>query len=224
MLVAEALPADLGGDDVGDQVVGRVGLALLHDRGQIGAHGGRRGDRHRVVVGPLVHVERPHVEPLVVLGGDPEDAGDDLDGESARDLGHQVDAGAAGQAVDEAVDGGRDELALPSCQRRGPEGVGDEVAIAAVLLAVHGQDHGAHDRSHGVGVDAAREPRGIAQHELHIRVPGHEPDVGLGPPEAAHRMVAPALRPVVVDVEAVVLPVRIGHHRPPPCVRPRHPV
>ena len=50
------------------EVVGGVGLAVLDDGGEVLAHGRRRRGGHRVVVGPLVHVEGPGVEPLVVLG------------------------------------------------------------------------------------------------------------------------------------------------------------
>jgi hypothetical protein len=214
VLVVEALAVDLGRDDVGDEVVGWVGLPVLDDRGEVLAHRrrGRRG--HRVVVGSFVHVERPVVEPLVVLGGDSQHAGDDLHGKAAGHFGDQVGPVTPGEAVDDAVNSGADERALPTFQGRRPEGVGNQVAVAAVFLTVHGQDDRAHDRPHGVGVDTARKTFGVPQHELDIGVPSHKPHVGAGPPEPTDRPAAPALRPVVVDVRAVVTYICVSHVHP----------
>src|SRR6202035_95250 len=200
VLVAEALSVDFGRDDVGDQVVAGVDLPVLDDGGQVRAHGGggRRG--RRVVVGPQVHVERPGVEPLVVLGGHSQHARDDLHREPAGDLGDQVGAVTPGEPVDDVVDRGDDERALPTGQSRRTEGVGHEVAVPAVLFAVHGQDDRAHDRPHGVRVDTAREALGIPEYELDLAVLRHQPYIGAGPTEPTHGVFAPALRPVVVDV------------------------
>ncbi len=170
-------------------------LAVFHDGGQVGAHGGCRGNGHGIVLGALVHVQRPGVEPFVGFRRHAQHSRDDLDGELARDLCHQIRTRAPGQAVEEAVDGGGDELALPPGQGRRPEGMGHEIAVAAMLLAVHGYQGWPHDGAHGVIVDAAREARGVSQHALDIGVIRHQPDIGPVPAEAPHGPVASGTRP-----------------------------
>ena len=71
--------------------------------------------------------------------------------------------------------GGGDELVLPAHEGRGAKGAGDEVAVAAVLVAVHGQDDGAHDRTHGVGVDPGREALGVAEDGVDVGESGEHP-------------------------------------------------
>src|ERR1019366_9063685 len=101
-------------DDVGDEVVTGFDLPPLDQWGQVLPHGpgGRLGDV--VVLGSERDLETPALEELVVLGGDAEDAGDDLDRKAGGDIGHQVRPAPVDHGVDESVDGGGEELVLPA--------------------------------------------------------------------------------------------------------------
>jgi hypothetical protein len=220
VLVGQARAVDLRVDDVGDEVVARVGLAVLDDRGEVFAQATRGRRRRGVVLGPEVDGLGQLVEQLVVLERHPEHAPDDLHGVSGGHLGHQVGAPGGAELVDEAVDGGADELVTPSLERGGAECAGDQVPVAAVLVTVHGQDHGPHHRAHGVGVDARREDLGVAQDALDVTMAGDEVQVLAEALDRLDRLVATAPLPEGVDVRFGL--AQLGRLRPVRGVGARH--
>ena len=62
------------------------------------------------------------------------------------------------------------ERLVPALELRGAERLGDEVAVLAVLLAVHREDEVAHELADVLAVDRRRERLGIAQRDLSILV------------------------------------------------------
>ena len=91
----EVLAVDLGPHQVADQVVARLGPALLHHLGEVVPQGLRR--RHAAVpVGRHAReLERPALEPRVVVARQAEDARDDLHREVEGDGAHEVGAALA---------------------------------------------------------------------------------------------------------------------------------
>ena len=109
--------------------------------------------------------------------------------------------------VEQRGDGRCDDLVAPALQGGGPEGGGNQVAIGAVLVAVHGEDRPPHVRAHGVVVDARREGLAVPEHCLHVVPPVHDVEVEVFASVAdgvLHRLAAPALGPHRVGIVDVV--------------------
>ena len=108
-------------------------------------------------------LDRPALELREVLLGEPEQAGDHPHRELEGQLADEVRLSVGHEAVDLLVDDRTDELGLPAGQCLLAEGMGHQVAVAAVLGVVHAQDHVAHHHADG-GVVAGRGERlGVAQ-------------------------------------------------------------
>ncbi len=67
---------------------------------------------------------------------------------------------------------GPHERLVPLLELRRAERLGDEVAVRAVLVAVHGEDEVAHELADVLGVDRRRERLGVAQHGLGVACSG----------------------------------------------------
>ena len=74
--------------------------------------------------------------------------------------------------VDQPVDRRADERVVPLFELRGAERLGDEVAIRAVLVAVHPDDELAHELPDVFVVDRRRERLVVAQHRFGVVVAG----------------------------------------------------
>src|ERR1019366_7090499 len=112
---------DLGGEQITDQVVGRMDPALVDYGGEVVTQGGRRGDPPVPVRGDTGDGDGPPLEGREVLPRESEDLGDDLDGEVERQLLDQVGRASTGEPVDELIDRLLDELALPALEHFGAE-------------------------------------------------------------------------------------------------------
>ena len=172
-VVGQPLPVDLRGDEIAHEVFARVRPPVLEDGQQVvgECRRGRPGalriecDR-RDAVGPVL-------EPLVVVDRHPEDAGDHLDRIAGRDVGDEIGATEGRDAIEQRLDRRLDQLGAPTLQCRRAERLGHEVAVVAVLLAVHADHRLAHDLTHELVVDRARVRDAIAQHRLDVVVAQH---------------------------------------------------
>ena len=110
-----------------------------------------------------------------VLLGQAEQARNHPDRELERQLAHQVGPAVGGEAVDLLVDDRADELGFPAGQGLLPEGVGHQVAVAAVLRVVHAEDHVAHDHPDGHVVAGRGEGLGVTQNARAVVVAVGDP-------------------------------------------------
>ena len=129
---------------------------------------------------PALVMQRSHVdlfgplrELLVVLERNADDAADHLHRILRRDRRDQIRAAERRDRVEQRVDDRAHERGVPTVEHRRPERVRDEVAVLAVLLAVHREDEVAHVLADDLAVDRAGEGLPIAQHLLGVRVAGH---------------------------------------------------
>ena len=210
VLVVEALAVDLGVHDVADEVGAGIVAAVLDDRAEVLAHGLGRGQARLVVGGTEVDLLGPLLELGVVLDRHAQDGGDDLHREGVGDVGDQVGPAERRDAVEQRVDRGLDELVAPPLERRRPERLGDEVAVAAVLVTVLGQDDRAHHRAHGLGIDRRRERLVVAQHVLDVAVTQHPPRVAS---EGADHDGCDRLRPPSLGPDRVRVVDRLGRRQ-----------
>ena len=72
--------------------------------------------------------------------------------------------------VEQRVDRRPHERLVPLLELRRAERLGDEVAVLAVLGAVHREDEVAHELPDVLGVDRRRERLAVAQHLLRVLV------------------------------------------------------
>jgi hypothetical protein len=157
-------------DEVRQEVAARLGAPRLHERAQVVDHRLRR--RH-----PLLGEQRAGVDllgPLRELRGvferDARDAADHLHRVHRRDRGDEIGPAERRDQVEQAVDRRLDERLVPPFELRRAECLGHEVAVRAVLRAVHGEDEVAHELADVLGVDRRRERVGVAQHRFRVAV------------------------------------------------------
>jgi hypothetical protein len=173
LLVGEMPALYLGPDQVADEVVARLGPALLHDIGEIVAQCSRGGDAAIPVGSHAGELQGPTLELGVVLPRQPQNAGDDLHGEIERHRPHEVGTTLVDEGVDQLVDDTRHQIPLPTLQHFGAEARGDEGADAAVLGLVHLQDGAAHDHAHHFLVNGRGVRLAVAQHLHDLVVTEH---------------------------------------------------
>ena len=85
-------------------------------------------------------------------------------------LAHEVGAAERRDVVEQRVDHRTHERLVPLLELRRAEGLGDEVAVLAVLGTVHREDQVAHELPDVFGVDRRRERLAVAQHLLRVLV------------------------------------------------------
>ena len=137
LAVGELFAVDLGVHEIGEKVAARVGAPLFDERAQIVDH---RLARRVPALGPQrtgVDVLRPLRELARVFerhAGDPADHFDRIARRHALD---EVGAAERRDRVEQAVDRGTHERLVPPFELRRAERLRHEVAVLAVLLAVH---------------------------------------------------------------------------------------
>jgi hypothetical protein len=108
-----------------------------------------------------------------VLERHSDDAADHLHRVLRRDGLYEVGTPGGRDVVEQPRDRRANQLRVPPLERRGPEGMRDEVAVGAMLAPAHRQDELAHELSDVLGIDGRRERPAVAQHPLHVLVAGH---------------------------------------------------
>ena len=213
-VVGQVLAVDLGRHEIAHEVVARVGAPVFDDRQQVLDELGRRADcplgvdrDRRDAVGPVL-------EAGVVAHRDTDDARDHLYRVLRRDVTHEIGATGWCDAVEQLLDGRLDQLGPPSFECRSAERLGDEVAVVAVLLAVHAEHGLAHDRTHHLVVDGARERGGVAQHSLDVVVAHHHERLALAgrTPDRLHRTGRASVLPHLVGLRHHE--IEVGHATP----------
>ena len=101
------------------------------------------------------------------------DAADHLHRIHRRDRRDEIGAPERRDRVEQPVDRRAHERLVPALELRRAERLGDEVAVRAVLGAVHREDEVAHELPDVLGVDRRRERVGVAEHGLGVRVAQH---------------------------------------------------
>ncbi len=162
-LVAQLLAVDLRGDEVADDVLGRLGPPIRDHAGEVVAQGLRRGQAPVDVGNQPDELDGPALELREVLLGEPEQPGDDPHGELECQLAHQIGVAVGREAIDQLVDDRPDEFGFPACQGLLAERVRHEIAVRAVFGVVHAEDHVAHHHADAGVVGGGREGLGVAQ-------------------------------------------------------------
>ena len=185
LVVRQGLAVLLVGRQHRDDVVARLRPSGRGEGEELDGHLPEQG--HAVVLRPVGGAGdgglRPAEEPLLVARGQPEQLGDELDGERDRQLGGDVHDRAALRLGGQRVEGGTRALAdehLELAHDLVREPRSRQLAVAGVLRRV-----GVHHRRRGVVGDAdlvdedpARraEAGGIARRLAHVRVAGDGPE------------------------------------------------
>ena len=108
-----------------------------------------------------------YITACVAMADDP---ADHVHGVLGRDIAHEVGSSPRFDGVNERADGRPHEGLVPLLELGRPERSRDEVAIGAVLLAIHADDQLPHVLAHRGGVDRRREGSGVAQRALDVTV------------------------------------------------------
>ena len=163
VLVVEPLTVLLGRGEHRDHVVAGLGSALLEDAAEVLLQLGRRRHRPIEVDRHADQLDRQPVEPRQVLVGEPEQRGDDRQGEREQELAHEVDAAVVDEPVDHPVHERTDQLGLPPLHGPLRERLLEDRPVGVVLGLVHLQDRLAEDQPHDLGVARRAERRPVAQ-------------------------------------------------------------
>ena len=174
LLVGELLAVDLGVHEIAEEVARRVRAAVLDERREVVAHRLRRGHARSGCSGPVLICSAHWWNCAASSSGTPTIPQITCTGYLRRDRRARDRRGRAARSSSSSRSiVGRTSVVVPLLELRRAERVRDEVAVRAVLLAVHREDQVAHELADVLGVDRRRERLAVAQHLLDVVAAGH---------------------------------------------------
>lgn len=177
--VAELFAVDLGGDQVADDVLGRLGPARFDLLEEVVLQRRRRFEGAFVFDGVADQFDRASVKHGQVVCRQTQQGGDDPGGKLEGELADQIGPAGVDELVDEGVADRPDDGGFPAGQGLGLERRGHQVAVVAVFFALHRQDGRPHEQADGGVVHRRTEHPAVTKRLVH-RVEGHRREGPLG--------------------------------------------